>query len=165
MSRIDMYKVSWRQNDRIVVDDFRRRNRGATGRKTDHLSKACVHQVHQERAPVPAFESGAAQIHVVNFNSLLDILRHTGHEALARLCLVKRSVNQVHAERANRLLLEHVGRIPHVDMQQYVVGLPTRLLLKAQPDPPVRFIRPRIVACGDGIDETKETSLGSARCA
>jgi len=72
---------------------------------------------------------------------------------------MKRSVNQVHSQDANSLLLEEVARILQVDVQPYVVGLPTKLLLKAQTEPTVRFIRSHVVSCGDGIDEREETSL------
>src|SRR5580704_9390289 len=133
-----MYEVSWCKDNRVVMDNFRRRNRGAAGREIDYFSEACAHQVHQQRASVPCFEGGPTEIHIVNFDSVLDILRHALNEVLSRLRLVKCSVNQVHAQDANSLLLEEVGRIPQVDMQQYVVGQPTRLLLKAQTHPTVR---------------------------
>ena len=141
------------------MDDFRRRNGRAVGWETDCFSEACVHHVHQKRALVPSFESGPTQIHMVNFDSILEILRHALKELLTRLRLIKRSVNQVHAKDANSLLLEQVGSVPQVDMQQYVVGLPTRLLLKAQPEPTVRFIGSSVVSCGHGIDKGEETSL------
>src|SRR6516164_8956848 len=159
MSSIQMYEVSWCKYNRTLMDDFCQRNRGTAGRETDYFSEASMHQVHHKRASVPCLESGPAQVHIVNFDSVLNILRHTLNQLLTRQQLMKGSVNQVHAQDANSLLLEEVGRIPQVDMQQYVVGLPTNLLLKAQTKPTVRFIGSRVVSRGDGIDEREEASL------
>ena len=124
---IHMYEVSWCEYDRIPVDDFRRRDGRAAGWEADCLSEASAHQLHQKRALVPSLESGPTQVYIVNFDSVLDILHQTLKEVLS-LQLIKRSVNQVHTQDASSLLLEEVARVAQIDMQQYVVGLPTWLL-------------------------------------
>ena len=76
------------------------------------------------------------QLHIINFEPPLDILHQVLKKVFLRLQLITRSVNQVHAQDANSLLLKQVGRVSQIDMQQYVVGLPTGLLLKRSPSQP-----------------------------
>jgi hypothetical protein len=120
-----MFKVSRREYDSFLVKDFGRRNRRATGGEKDGLRETRVDQLRQESASVPHLESEPAQIHKVDFDSFLYILGHTVEEGLFALQLIEGSVDQVHAEDAESLLLKEVGSIPQVDMQQYVVGRAT----------------------------------------
>src|SRR5271165_1234573 len=157
-----MYEVSGREHEGLLVEHFARRKWRVAGGEAHRLSEAGTHQMHEKLALVPSLERMPAKIHKVNFDSLLDVLRNTFEEVLLRLRLVKGSVNQVYAHHADRFLLEDVRRIPQIDMQHYVVRLSTGLLLKTQSNPTVSFVGSSIVACRDGIDKTKETSLRSA---
>ena len=99
-----------------------------------------MHQTGEDRALVPPFEGRPAQFHIVDFYSFLDILSNILEERFFRLQLIKSSVDQVDAQDSGSLLLEGVGRIPHVDMQHYVVWSATGLQLEPQADPAVRLV-------------------------
>jgi hypothetical protein len=51
------------------------------------------------------------------------------------LHLIERSVDEVDAQNTDGLLLEDIGRIAHIDVQQDVVGRTAGLQLKPETDP------------------------------
>src|SRR6266481_6636929 len=71
-------------------------------------------------------------------------------------------MDEIDAENTDGFLLEHVGRIEHIDVQQDVIGKAPGLRLKAQPDPSMRVIGSGEVARGDGIHKGKEASVRPA---
>src|SRR5580692_11555220 len=162
MRGIYVFERSWREHDSFLVENFDRRHGRPTAWETDRLSKSCAHQLSQNRALIPPFEGGATHFRIVNFNTFLDVLSNVLEERFFRLQLVEDSIDKVHAQNADSLLLEGVGRIPQVDMENYVVRLAARLQLEPQADPTVRLICPGVVAGGDGINEREEASVRSA---
>src|SRR5580692_8476343 len=140
MSGIDVFERSWREHGSFLVEDIDRWHGRSITWKTHGFSKAGAHQLHQNRALVPPFEGGAAHFSIVNFNAFLEVLSNILEERFFRLQLVKDRMDKVHAEDADSLLLEGVGRIAHVDMENYVIWLTTGLQLEAQTDPNVRLI-------------------------
>jgi hypothetical protein len=161
MSGIYVFERSWREHGSFLVEDFDRRHGRPTARKTDGFSKTCAHQLSQNRALIPPFEGGATHFHIVNFNTFLDVLSNILEEGFFRLQLVEGSIDKVHAQDADSLLLEGVGRIPQVDMEKHVVRLAARLQLEPQADPTVRLICSGVVAGGYGINKRKEASVRS----
>src|ERR1700747_294856 len=113
----------------------------------------------EDRALVPPFEGRPAQFHIVDFYAPLEILSNILEERFFRLQLIKSSVYQVHTQDANSLLLEGVGRIPHVDVQHYVVWSATGLQLEPQANPAVRLIRSGVIPGRDRINKRKEASV------
>src|SRR5579864_8608185 len=161
MSGIYVFERSWREHDSFLVEDIDRRHGRPTAWKTDGFSKTCAHQLSQNRTLIPSFEGGATHFRIVNFNTFLDVLSNNLEERFFPLQLVKDSIDKVHAQDADSLLLEGVGRIPKVDMENYVVRLAAGLQLEPQADPTVRLICPGVVAGGDGINKGKEASVRS----
>src|ERR1700739_393544 len=159
MSRINVFERSWREHGSCLVEDVHGRHGRPTAWKTDGFSETCAHQLSQNRALIPPFESGATHFRIVNFNAFLDVLNNSFEKRLFRLQLVEDSVDKVHAQDADSLLLERVGRIPQVDMENYLVRLTARLQLEPQADPTVRLICSGVVASGDGINKGKEASV------
>ena len=143
------------------MEDIDRRHWRPTAWKTDGFRKTCAHQLSQNRALVPPFEGGATNFRIVNFNTFLDVLSNILKEGFLRLQLMEDSIDKVHAQNADSLLLDEVGRIPQVDMENYFVRLAARLQLESQADPTVRFISSGVVAGGDGINKGKEASVRS----
>src|SRR5262249_40686794 len=98
MNRIhSMFEVSGRQNHRFFVEDFGWRHWWTAGGKIHGLSETHPNQVNQKHSPVPRRKGGAAQFHVVDFNSLFDILGYTLEELFFVLQLMERRLNQIHA--------------------------------------------------------------------
>src|SRR5579862_2342235 len=153
MTWIYMFERPWRQHNRFLVKNFNRRRGRSAGRKTDSLGKSCAHKLDHNLTLVPPFEGAPAHFYVVNFNAFLDALSEILEKRLARLQLIENSVCQVHAQDADGLLFERVGRISQVDMENDLVRLAPRLQLEPQADPTVGLIRSRIVAGGDGINK------------
>ncbi len=105
------------------------------------MSEASAQQVDQKLALVPGLESRSTQVHIVNFDSLLDILRQTLNEVFSRLQLIKHSVNQIHTQDASSLLLEElVGSRKLICSEVCRSAVTSWLLLKAQTQPTVRFV-------------------------
>src|SRR5882757_2310462 len=113
----------------------------------------------KDRSLVPTVEGAPAQFHIVDFDALLDVLGNIVEETLFRLRLKKHGIDQVHAQDTDSLLLEQVGGITHVDMQDDVIRLAIGLQLKSQADPAVRLVGSGMVAGGDGIDKGKEAGF------
>ena len=158
-----MYEGTWREHHGFLVEHVPRRQRGALRRKTDGLRESRVNCVNQERALVPGLKRWTAEIDVVDFDAFLDILSNVFKERLFALNLIKGGVNQIYAEDADRLLLEDVGGIPHINVQEQVVWLAARLHLKSQSNPAVRLVGSRKIAGGDRVDEAEEASPRSTR--
>ena len=59
----------------------------------------------KDRALVPAFEGGSTQFHIVDFDAFLDVLSNILEEGFFRLQLIKHSIDQVHTQDADSLLL------------------------------------------------------------
>src|SRR6516225_1007736 len=112
--------------------------------------------MHQECAPVACLEGRPSQVHIVNFDPVLNIFGNTLEEIFFRLRMIKGSVDEVYTQNANGLLLQKIGGILQVDMQQNVVGLAPGLPLKAQTDPTVSFVCSSVVTCGNGVHKTEE---------
>ena len=72
--------------------------------------------MHQECASVPRLEGGPSQVHIVNFDPVLNIFGNTLEEIFFRLRLIKGSVDEVYTQDANGLLLEKIRGILQVDM-------------------------------------------------
>ena len=75
---------------------------------------------------------------------------------------VERTVDEIDAQNADSFLLQDVGRIAHIDVQQDVVCRAAWLRLKPESDPAVRIVRPGEVARGDGINEGEEARVRPA---
>src|ERR1700677_1501154 len=161
MSEIYVFKRSWREHDSSLVENFDRGNRGPTGWKTDGLCKTFVHQLHQNRTLIPPFEGWPTHFHKVNFNAFFDILSNILEERFDRLRLIEDSIDQIHAQDTDSLLLEWVGMIPHVDMENDLGWFAAGFELEPQTDPTVRLIRSGIVAGGDGINKGEKASIRS----
>src|SRR5689334_762283 len=112
-----MYEVSGREHERFLIEHFGRRKWRVVGGETHRLGEAGTCQINEELALAPSLERAPANIHKVDFDSLLKVLRNTSEEALLRLRLVKRSVDEVYAQHADRFLLEDVRRISQIDVQ------------------------------------------------
>src|ERR1700689_3702064 len=112
-----------------------------------------------DRALDPTFKGCPTHFHVVDFEPFLEVLSYIQEEILFRLQLIKDSVDEVHTQDTDGLLLERVGRIKHVDMQHDVVWIATGAQLKSQAYPTVRLVCSGIVAGGDGVNEGEEASF------
>src|SRR5262245_48421134 len=75
---------------------------------------------------------------------------------------MERSVNQIQSQNTDGFLLKNIRGIPHVDVQQNIVGWTAGLQLKAQTNPAMGIVGSRIVARRNGINEGKEASLRPA---
>ena len=159
MSGIHVFEGSRREHDCFPVENFDRRLRSPAGQETDSFSKTRAHQMGKDRALVPTFEGCPTQFHIVDFEAFLEFLSNILEERLLRLQLIKDSVDQVHTQDPDSLLLERVGSITHVDMQHNVVRLATGVQLESQADPAVRFVCSGVVAGGDGINKGEEASF------
>src|SRR5580692_3891055 len=69
--------------------------------------------------------------------------------------MMKRRINQVHAQNSYGGLLRQVAAITQIDVQNNVVGRSMKFRLKAQPDPPVALIVARKVPRRHGINEAE----------
>src|ERR1700727_673506 len=110
---------------------------------------------------IPSFKGGAAHLSILNFDAFLDVLSNILKEGFLRLQLKKSGIDKVHAQDADSLLLDEVGGIPQVDMENNVVRWAARLQLEPQADPTVRLICSGVVAGGDGVNKGKEASVRS----
>jgi hypothetical protein len=72
-------------------------------------------------------------------------------------------VDKVDSQNANGLLLEDIGSIAHIDVQQDVVGRTAGLRLKPEADPAMCVVGTGEVTSGHGIDKTEKPSLLPAR--
>ena len=79
---------------------------------------------------IPSFEGGTAYLSIVNFDASLDVLSNILKEGFLRLQLKKGGVDKVHAQDADSFLLDEVGSIPQVDMENDVVRWAARLQLE-----------------------------------
>src|SRR5712664_2887569 len=75
------------------------------------------------------------------------------------LHFIKCGVDKVDAQNADGLLLEDIGSVAHIDVQQDVVGRTAGLPLKPETDPAMCVIGSGEVTGGDGIDKAEEPSL------
>src|SRR5580692_7902953 len=123
MSGVHVFKRSRRESGSFLVEDIHRWYGRPTAWKADRFSKTCAHQLSQDRALVPPFEGGAAHFRIINFNTFLDVLSDILEEGFFRLQFVEDSVDKVHAQDADSFLLEGIGRIPQVDMENDIVRL------------------------------------------
>ena len=89
-------------------------------------------------------------------------LRHAFQKRFLGLQFVERRVDEIDAENTDGFLLEDIGRIEHVDVQQDVVGRAARLRLKTETDPAIAVVCPGEVARGDGINKRKEARVRPA---
>ena len=82
---------------------------------------------------------------------------------LAGALAVPGGIEQVDTEDAERLLLQRVGGVPHVDVQEDVVRRAARPDLEPQSHPSVALVGAIEVAGRDGVGEREEARLGAAR--
>ncbi len=75
---------------------------------------------------------------------------------------MERGVNEIDAQNPDGFLLEKIGRIEQIDVQQHVVGRAPGLQLKPQAHPAVGLVGSGEVARGDGIHKGEEASLRPA---
>src|ERR1700722_4432637 len=112
--------------------------------------------MEQQDTAIPTFECRPAKIHEVDLDSLFDVLCQACQKRFLGLQFIERRVNKIDAENADGFLLENVGGIAHIDVQQDVVRRATGLQLKAETDPAMRVVRSGKVARGDGINKREE---------
>jgi hypothetical protein len=72
------------------------------------------------------------------------------------LSLVQRRVDHVHAQPADRLLLERVGGIEQPDMEHQIARLGPKGVLEADRDPAVAVVAAGEEAGGHGVGEGEE---------
>jgi len=75
------------------------------------------------------------------------------------LDFIESGVDEVDAQNTDSLLLEDVGRIAHVDVQQDVAGRTAGLQLEPETDPAMCVVGSGEVTGGEGIDKTEKPSL------
>src|ERR1700756_1387435 len=97
MSWIYVLERSGREHESFLVKDFDRRRRRPTGWKADDFSKACAHELSQNRALVPPFKGRTSHFCIINFDAFLDPLSNILEEELFRLQLIENSIDKVHA--------------------------------------------------------------------
>src|SRR5882672_6226814 len=86
MSGIHVFERSWREYNGFLVQNFVGRNSGIYGGEEHGLGKSLAHEVCQERGAIPSSEGGAAKIHEIDFDSLLnDVLCQAFQEGFLRL--------------------------------------------------------------------------------
>jgi hypothetical protein len=72
-------------------------------------------------------------------------------------------VDKIDAQNADGLLLEDIGRISHIDVQQDVIGRAAGRRLELETDPAMCVVGSGEVTGGDSINKAKEPSLRSTR--
>src|SRR5215472_314987 len=160
---VHMAEVSWREHDGLLVQKLRGRNRGACRGKKHSLGESGVHEVCQERGAIPASERGAAKVNEVDFDSFfLDVLCQPGEKRVLRLLLIKGGVDEIDAQNTDGFLLKDIRGIPHVNVQQNLVGWAARLQLKPQTNPAMRVVGSSVVTRRNRINKRKEASLRTA---
>ena len=78
-------------------------------------------------ALLPSGKRRSAYFDIVNFNSSFQVLRNILKERLFRLQLKEDRVEQVHSQQSNGFLLQWIGRILQVDMENDFVHFTARL--------------------------------------
>src|SRR6516225_1144978 len=97
---IQVFERSWREHGSFLVEDFNRRHGRTTAWEADGFRKTCTHQSRQNRALIPPFEGRATHVHIVNFDTFLDVLGDVLEKKFLRLQLVENSIDKVHAQDA-----------------------------------------------------------------
>src|SRR5262249_37679405 len=97
MNRIHMPEVSWREDNRLLVENFGRRHCGA-GRGEKHgFGKSRMHEVREECGTIPTGKSWAANIDEIDFDPVpYDAVRQTVKKRFPRLQLIERGVDKIH---------------------------------------------------------------------
>ncbi len=132
--------------------------------KNTASASSLTHEVCQERGAIPAGEGGATKIHEVDFDAFLDdLLRQTIEKGFLRVYLIERGVDEIDAQNTDGFLLQDIGRIAHINVQQELVGRAAGLQLKPETDPSVGVIGSGVVTRGDGINKRKEARMRAAR--
>src|SRR5271170_3421795 len=71
-------------------------------------------------------------------------------------------INQIHAKRANGLLLELRGGILEIDVQKNLIGLAVGFVLEAETEPAMLFVGSLEVPGGDGVRKDEKSGMGAA---
>ena len=74
-------------------------------------------------------------------------------------------IDQIHAERANGLLLELRGGILEIDVEKNLIGLGAGFVLEAETDPAVLLVGSLVVPGGDGVGEDEKSGMVAANFA
>ena len=70
-------------------------------------------------------------------------------------------IDQIHAERANGLLLELRGGIAEIDVEKNLIRLALGFGLEAETEPAVLLIGSLVIPGGDGIRKNKKSGMGA----
>src|SRR5580700_4722690 len=133
---IRMAKIPRCKHDGFLMENLGRWNEGALGGEKHGLCESCTHQVDLQSTVIPTLERWPAKIHVVDLDSLRAyVLCQACQKWFLSLAFIERGVDEVDAQNADGLLLEGIGSIAHIHVQQDVVGRSPGLELKAETGP------------------------------
>src|SRR5271167_4436742 len=106
---------------------------------------------------VPILKCRSFQFYAVQFQACYaQLLEHTRQEFLRARQSMLRGEQQIYSQNSHRFLLLHVARVLQIDVENYVIWWPPRLLQETQPDPAVAIIGPEKIPCRNRVDERKE---------
>src|SRR5271170_4777251 len=71
-------------------------------------------------------------------------------------------IDQIHAERANGLLLELCSGISEIDVEKNLIGLAAWFVLEAETEPAVLLVGSLVVPGGDGVRKDEKSGMGAA---
>ena len=71
-------------------------------------------------------------------------------------------IDQIHAERANGLLLELRGGIAEIDVEKNLIGLAIGFGLEAETEPAVLLVGSLVIPGGDGVRKNEKSGMGTA---
>ncbi len=129
----------------------------AAGAKHHGVGEFVAHEVERHEAVVDRPKGGAAHLEHVHLDALgADVVQKRFDQLLGSFAEIKRAVDQVGPDDAQRLLLEDVIFVPHADVDHDLAGRAVRVGLKTHAQPAVAFVGAFVVSRGDGVGEHKE---------
>ena len=149
--------------DRLLVEDLRGLQDGAVGSEHHRVGQAELHQVKRHEAIVHLLEGGAAELQHVDLDAVRAQVVEKGLDQLLGVRpVVEGAVDDVDADDAQGLLLEHVLPVPHPHVQEDVARLRVGLGLEPDAHPAVGLVVALEVLGRDRVGEDEEGGVLAA---
>src|ERR1700733_4720904 len=126
------------------------------------MGHSVAKQVQAPEARIHISENRASEFENVNFEPFDgQIVEHAGQKVLWGRPLVECSVDQIHTEGANGLLLELCSGIPEIDVEKNLIGRAFGFGLEANTEPAVLLVGSLVIPGGDRVRKSKKSGLGT----
>ena len=152
--------------DRLLVEHFGGLQHFARGRKHRRAAQAQLHQPQAHHAVVDVAERDARELDHVDFDAPRgEVVEQRLDELVGLVIEEERAVEQVHADDAQRFLLQGVFGVEHPHVEDDLAVLVARMGLEPHAHPAVALVGALEVARRNGVGEHEERGRVAAALA